>query len=295
MTHDLETLAVLLEERHISRAAERCHLSQPAMSRTLQRLRVLFNDELLVRTPQGYTLTPRARTVQRELADILPRLEAMLRGGAFDPAAATGSFRIALTDYATALLGPGVFRPLFHQAPGVSLTAVPLSEHSLVDLDNGRLDLVITGVHPPRQLRWELLFVEDLVCVVWADHPVTDYRMSLADFVSYPHVVVTTSGEEQPVVERRLAQLGLRRPSGLRVPYFSAAVTALPGTPLVATLPRRLAERHEADPSLRLLEVPVEFSPYPYGMAWHPRVDGDPAHGWLREIVRRAGREFSRA
>ncbi|GAA5056580.1 DNA-binding transcriptional LysR family regulator [Thermocatellispora tengchongensis] len=298
MAHDLnllETLAVLLEERHISRAAERMHLSQPAMSRTLQRLRAMFGDELLVRAPQGYTLTPRARSIQHELADILPRLDALLRGGSFDPAAATDSFRIALTDYATTLLGPGIFQPLFHQAPGVSLTAKPLDEQTFADLDSGRLDLAILGVQPPKQLRWEVLFEEDLVCVVSADHPVTGYRMSLADFLSFPHVVVVIFGEEQTVVEQRLAQLGHRRPSGLRVPYFSAAVTALPGTSLVATLPRRLAERYDADAGLRLLEMPAEFSPFLYGMAWHPRVDGDPAHGWLREIARQAGRALSRA
>jgi len=96
----LTALEVLLEERHVSRAAEQYNLSQPAMSRTLQRLRETFGDELLVRTATGYELTPRARTIQRELGQILPRINALLHGDRFDPAMCTDVLNLSGTDYA---------------------------------------------------------------------------------------------------------------------------------------------------------------------------------------------------
>jgi DNA-binding transcriptional LysR family regulator len=154
--------------------------------------------------------------------------------------------------------------------------------------------MIWPGVQPPKPMRWETLFEEDLVCMVSADHPVTGYRFTLTEFAAFPHVIVVILADEQTVVERRLAQLGLRRPAGLRVPYHSAAATALPGTTLVATLPRRLAEPYDADRRFRILEMPREFATFPYGMVWHPRLDGDPAHAWLRGIIRRAGHALRR-
>ncbi|MFI1394456.1 LysR family transcriptional regulator [Streptomyces sp. NPDC020681] len=282
----LEALAVLLEERHVSRAAERFHLSQPAMSRTLQRARDTFGDELLVRTRSGYELTPRAGKIQAELTILLPRLETVLRGDVFDPATATDFFRIQCTDYATTLLGPHLFQQVFHQAPGVSLTVEPMSDTTFEDMEHGRVHLTISGVVPPGTLRWETLFDEEFVCLLSRDHPVTASRLTMAEYVSHPHVMVTINSAEQTVVERRLAEFGLRRPTGLRVPYHSAAATALPGTPLIATLPRRMPLSYADDPALRIAETPPELQPFPYGITWHPRLDGDPAAAWLRGIVR---------
>lgn len=284
----LRALAVLLEERHVSRAAERFHLSQSAMSRTLQRLRETFGDELLVRTSAGYELTPRARQLQAELADVLPRLDTMLRGDTFDPATATGEVRVHCTDYATTVLGPGVFRRIFREAPHLSLAVEPLGDHSAVDVELGRADLMISGAMAGKPLRWETLFEEDFVCLLSRDHPVTAGRLTLDDLTRHPHVVVAVLSGEQTMVERRLAALGLRRRAGLRVPYFSAAAAALPGTTLIAVLPRRGAEPYADRPAYRIAEAPAEFAPFPYGIAWHPRVDGDPVNRWLRGIVRQA-------
>ncbi|MFF9206589.1 LysR family transcriptional regulator [Streptomyces sp. NPDC014986] len=282
----LEALAVLLEERHVSRAADRFHLSQSAMSRVLQRLRETFDDELLVRTRRGYEPTPRGQQIQSELADLLPRLEALLRGDAFDPATANGHFRVHCTDYATSLLGPTLFPRLFREAPGISLSVAPLGDQSFTDVEQGRADLVVSGVVAPRSLHWETLFEEDFVCLLSRDHPVTSEQLTLDDFTSYPHVVITILAGGQTMVERRLDEYGLRRPTGLRVPFFSAAAAAVPGTELIATLPRRAAFAYADDPAYRVAAAPAELPSFPYGIAWHPRVDSDPAHRWLRQVVR---------
>ncbi|MFI5615485.1 LysR family transcriptional regulator [Amycolatopsis sp. NPDC051903] len=284
----LKALEVLLEERHLTRAAARIHLSQSAMSRTLTRLRATFGDELLVRTARGFELTPRARTLQRDLALLMPQLRSLVRGAGFSPESATDVVRLHLTDYAALVLGHRLFSPVFRQAPGLSLHTDWLSPTSFDDLGHGRADLVLTPVRPPAPLRWRPLFEERFVCVLARDHPVTADRLTLDDLARYPHASVVVLGAERMLAENRLAALGITPRPGLRVPFFTAAIAALPGTPLVAVLPSRLVDQVPID-DVRVAAAPAQLMPYAYGMTWHPRLDADPLHTWLRDLVLDAG------
>lgn len=293
LLHELRALSILLEERNVTRAAVRFHLSQSSMSRTLQRLRALLGDELLVRSGADYELTPRAREMQHELALLLPRLENLVAGRGFDPAVATGVVRIIGTDYTSATLGPHLLPRLFRAAPGLEIRVEPRDHDSYADLERGRADLALSVMRPAPPLRWEQLFTDDLVCVVDRDHHVGD-RFALAEYVAARHVVVTLVAQGQPMIERWLDVLGHSRRAAVRVAHFSSTFAALPGTDLVATIPRRLAESEvAARPRLRLVEAPEEFDAFPYGMVWHPRLESDPTHSWLRGMVRAAARELT--
>ena len=285
----LKALQVLLQERHISRAATRAHLSQSAMSRTLGRLRQALGDELLVRTAGGFELTPRARAIQGELDAILSRVEVLLRGGAFHPAGATGTIRVAATDYAFSVVLDEVCGQVSRQAPQLAMTIVPLSPQTFDDLERGQLDLALTPVAPPAPLRWQPLFAEDFVCLLAREHPVADDLVTVEHLRRYPHADVVVLPPGAMIVQRRLLEMGISQAPGLRVPYFSAAAEALPGTHLIAILPRRFAERHADDPRLRIAAAPAEFGPFTYGMTWHPRLDGDSVHTWLRTLLEVAG------
>ncbi|WP_326836126.1 LysR family transcriptional regulator [Amycolatopsis rhabdoformis] len=287
----LKALEVLLEERHLTRAAARIHLSQSAMSRTLTRLRTTFGDELLVRTARGFELTPRARTIQRDLALVMPRLRSLVRGTDFAPESATDTVRLHLTDYAAVVVGHRVFRRVFRQAPDISVHAGWLTPTSFDDLEHGRADLVLAPVRPPAPLRWQPLFEERFVCVLSRDHPITAERLTMADLARYPHASVVVLGADRMLVESRLAALGVTARPGLRVPFFTGAIAALPGTPLIAVLPSRLvAEVPELD--VRIAAAPEELEPFTYGMTWHPRLDADPLHEWLRSLVQEAALEL---
>lgn len=293
LLHELRALSILLEERNVTRAAARFHLSQSSMSRTLQRLRALFADELLVRSGGDYELTPRARDMQRELALLLPRMENLVLGRGFDPSTATGVVRIIGTDYTTSTLGPHLLPRLFRAAPDLEVRVEPRDQDSYADLERGRADIALSVLRPTAPLRWEQLFTDDLVCVVDRDHPVAD-RFSVTDYVAARHVVVTVIGNEQPMIERWLQAVGHNRTAALRVGYFHAAFVAVPGTTLVATVPRRAAEVHAAaEPRVRLVEAPEEFDAFPYGMVWHARLESDPMHRWLRDMVRAAARDLT--
>jgi DNA-binding transcriptional LysR family regulator len=287
----LVALAALLEERHVSRAADRIGLSQPATSRALQRLRRTLDDELLVRTRDGYQLTPRAERIQRELAGILPRLEVLFGTEGFDPATATDTFRLMGTDFATSVFGPGLSRRMFNAAPGASVTFRQWHNGVFEDVSHGLVDLAFAAVSVDPELRSELLFEERFVCLMAADNPLAAKEaLTLDDFLGAAHVMVDILQGEQSAVDRRLTELGRHRTASLSVPYHTAAVLSIPNTPLVATLPKRLVSTLD-NPQLKVVAAPAEVEPMPYLMTWHPRLDDDPAQRWLRDLVRIVARE----
>lgn len=293
LLHELRALSILLEERNVTRAAVRFHLSQSSMSRTLQRLRALLGDELLIRSGSGYELTPRAQELRHELALLLPRLENLVTGKGFDPSTATGTVRMIGTDYTSATLGPHLLPRLYLAAPELEIRIEPRDQDSYADLERGRADIALSVMRPSAPLRWEQLFTDDLVCVVDRDHPVRE-RFSLAGYVAARHVVVNLIQHEQPMIERWLQALGHSRTAAVRVAHFSATFAALAGTTLVATIPRRLAEREVvAHQRLRLVEAPEGFDAFPYGMVWHPRLESDPRHSWLRDMLRAAATDLT--
>lgn len=263
------------------------------MSRTLQRLRTLFGDELLVRSGGDYELTPRGQEMQRELALLLPRLDRLVSGHGFDPFTATGIVRIIGSDYAMSTLGPHLLPRLVREAPELEVRVEPRGEDSYADLERGRADIAFSVLRPSTRLRWEQLFTDDVVCVVDQDHPVRE-RFSLADYVAARHVVVTVMHQEQPMIERWLQTIGRSRTAAVRVPHFGSAFDALSGAGLVATIPRRFAEaRASHDPRVRLVEAPEGFDAFPYGMVWHARLDSDPMHSWLRDTISAAARDLT--
>lgn len=285
----LPPLAALLQERHVTRAAERSGLSQPAMSRTLARLRQLLDDQLLVRGASGYVLTPRAERIQRQLAGLMPQLEALFVAEVFDPTTAEERFHIAATDYPLVLFLHRVAREMNKLSPYSELRIESSGETVFDDVLNGRLDLCFYVATPPADLRHELLFDDICVCVMSKDHPLAKRkRLTLAEYVGCSHLVIDIIDGEQPLIAHRLRELGVARRAALTVPLNVGATAALPGTNLVATLNKRLVDRYADDPRIAVVAAPVELEPFDYFMVWHPRLDHDPAQQWLRGTIRSA-------
>jgi DNA-binding transcriptional LysR family regulator len=283
----LPALAALLDERQVSRAAARVGMSQPAMSRTLQRLRDVLGDDLLVRGRGGYQLTPRAERIQRQVAELLPQLDNLFSDQAFDPATATDVFRLSGTDYATTILGPALFQQVFRQAPHATLSFETWQDGVFDDMERGALDLVLYGLAPRAGMRSEELFEERFVCVMSPEHPLSGHaRITLDDYLACQHVVVNIHGGWQTVIDHRLRALGRPRHASLTVPYHAAAPYAVPGTALVATVPARLAAKHADISAVRTVAPPREIEVMHFNMCWHPRLDDDRAQRWLREIIR---------
>jgi DNA-binding transcriptional LysR family regulator len=283
----LPTLAALLEERQVTRAAERSGLSQPAMSRALARLRRLLDDQLLVRGGSGYVLTPRAERIQRQLADLMPQVETLFAAEVFDPATAEEHYRVAATDYPLLLFLHRVARDVNRLSPRSALRIESPGDAVFDDMLHGRVDLSFYVAAPPAPFIGRLLFEDICVCVMSADHPLARRRrLRLDEYLRCSHLVIDIIDGEQPLIADRLRGLGVARRAAVTLPLNLAALAALPGTNLVATLNRRLVRRYADDPALAVVAAPVELEPFQYFMFWHPRLDHDKAQQWLRDTIR---------
>ncbi|WNG87271.1 LysR family transcriptional regulator [Mycobacterium sp. ITM-2016-00317] len=282
-------LAILLEERHISRAAARLGLSQPATSRALQRLRSLLGDPLLIRERDGYRLTARAQILRDQLEGVLPALEALVSPDDFDPAVSTTEIHLAGTDFAVQTYGPAICATLMHESPGSGVRFHSWRYDSMAEaIHRGRVELGLFGVHSSGDLSAADLLTEQFVCVVDADHPATGPALMLAEYCRLRHLVIDVTDGLQPDVDLPLQERGLRRRAMVTVPYHSVVPLILAGTDLVATIPASLARQWPAGHRVRILQAPAEVRRLTYRMVWHPAYDNDRRHRWLRSTVRTA-------
>jgi DNA-binding transcriptional LysR family regulator len=288
----LQPLRALLEERHITKAAKLCYLSQPAMSRALERLRRMFGDPLLIRSGRIYERTARGERLLQEVQSLIPRLEAMVQGERFDPSRSTERFRLAMTDYASMIVLP----PLMHQirgvAPNFRIEASAWNNRRYEEAAAGKLDAALSAEAAPPFLETEVLFKFDFVCLVGSAQRFRSRRLTLKQYLALPHVLVDTWAGQQTLVDRPLAQLGVKRPVVLTLPFFVPAVFALAHTDLILTVPRRLAAIMAAVAGVRMIEAPREIEAFPYFMTWHSRVAAEPAHAWFRQCLRDVARSI---
>jgi DNA-binding transcriptional LysR family regulator len=285
----LPALHALLEERNISRAAERVGLSQSAMSRALQRLRRVLDDDLLVRATRDYRLTPRAERVRSQLAVLVPQLDELFAGSSFHPADYRRTIRLAGSDYATAVVGPALVRRVASEAPLATVRFTAWHPRIFDDLAVGDLDLAFFGAQPPPPLRTLELFTDRFVCVVAHDHPLAGRSaLTLDDYLGCRHVAIDVTAGTQPAIDRVLAARGTPREVASILPFHAVAPLTLPGTALVVTLPSLLVPSLAGRDRLSVVPAPPEIETLSYRMAWHPHVDSDPGHRWLRETVRAA-------
>lgn len=281
----LVVLEVLLTERHVSRAAQQLHMSQPAVSHALNRLRYLLDDELLVRGDGGFQLTSRALALIEPVQEVLSRVRGIVGPAHFDPAQACQRFRIAMSDYGAAILLPGLLARLRQSAPGIDIVLVQASrEQMLAQVMAGELDLAL-GVFPtlPQPLRSSLLFEEHFVCVADKTHPlVRKKNITLDDYLAQPHLLVSVQGESSGEVETVLAERGLQRRIAAIMPHFLLAPQAVVGTDLLLTIASRVVARQCDTHALQQLILPFTVPSFSFVQVWHGRNEDKSGHSWLR-------------
>lgn len=288
----LVALRALLAERHVTRAAKRVGLTQPAMSHALGRLRKELGDPILVRTAKGMQPTARAEALAAPLERALDELARVLEPPeAFDAANAKRRFLIGTSDYVELVMLPQLCEAVWKEAPGVDLRVVNFTGRADDELASGAIDLLITLDGLPRDestIRKQALFSDSFVCVVRDDHPFAKRRLSLDDFAALPHLLVAPRGEEGGgAVDQALAKHGKKRRIALQTPHFLVAPHALLTSDLVITLAARVAAVLAPALGLRRIAPPPELALEDFRMAmnWHERRHRDPANQWLRRIV----------
>jgi len=279
-------LHVLLEEQHVTRAAERLQASQPAVSRALGRLRTVFGDPLLVRSGRGLTLTERARALAPRVADLLRATHELTRGNPFDPAQARGTIRLAAPDIVALMLVPPLVEQLASRAPGLGLEVVHWQTNWRHHLEEGEVDLTVgfpSGDEPRIYAR--PLFEQEWAVVLRRGHPALKRKWSAATYAELSHVLVTVAGRGGSLVDDALSARGLTRRIALRVPYPLAAPLLARDSDVAVTTVRWLALKLAGDHGLVIRQPPVAVPPVRVPMVWHERSHREPQQRWFREQV----------
>ncbi|MFE5555027.1 LysR family transcriptional regulator [Streptomyces sp. NPDC056544] len=295
----LVALDVLLEEASVSRAAARMHLSEPAMSRTLGRIRKALGDPVLVRAGRVMVPTPHALAVQGEVRAVVDRARALfLTGTEVDLPTLTRTFTVLANDAFTAVYAATLFNRVTREAPGVRLRFLSESHVDVPALREGVADLEL-GVVDTRspEVRVEHLADERMLGVVRHGHPLLRGRITARRFAAAEHLTASRRGRLEGPVDTALAEQGLSRRVVGSVGTFPASLFVLRESDLVGLMTSQV-EPLAAALGLAAFEIPLALPPLPFGMAWHPRHDADPAHAWLRACARElvpAGPERSTA
>ena len=289
----LLALEALLSERNVTRAAERIGVGQPAMSHSLARLRAVFKDPLLVRGKGGMEPTARAQDLAGPLREVLERLRGeLLEPRAFDPLALHRTFVISASDYSLVVLVSRVMERLATEAPSVRLVvrSVPLTRIPGL-LDDGEIDLAVThGVELSPWQKSAPLFSEVYACIYDSQACGFSGRLTLKRYQSLPHAFFAVRDELVDGVAASLREAGAKG----RVVFSTIHVLSVPylvsGKPLIATVPRRIAERAAALSDLTVSPLPVEFEPVQMVLVWHGRNESNRAQSWLRDLFREEAR-----
>ena len=298
-------LDALLRERNVTQAANQLSLSQPAMSNGLRRLRELFDDPLLVRTSEGMTPTERALELEPIVRDVLTNIDrAVQPRSEFEPQKAQRVFRIMASDYAESTLLPAVLGKLRTQAPGLTLDIMTPSDVSFLDVERGKVDMVINRFDSmPQSFHQIHLWNDSFSCLLSPENPVLQ-DFTLESYLQAKHVWVSKTGMGVGVgmdpddvqrlgwVDAALNKLGKKRQIRVFTRHYQAAMTLAEQNDLIVTLPSRAAQLKHNNPRVVVREPPLEIPPLELKMAWSPLLQHNPANKWLRKLIVDTAREM---
>jgi DNA-binding transcriptional LysR family regulator len=283
----LVALDVLLAEGSVARAARRLRLSPSAMSRTLARLRESTGDPLLVRAGRSLVLTPRALELRERVGRLVQDGEAILSPQeSLDLARLVRTFTLRTSDGFVENVGPAILARVRSEAPGVRLRFVQKADKDAAALRDGAVDLetgVVEATTAP-DLRAQALFRDRLVGAVRAGHPLSKVKkLTASHYAAGEHVTVARKSLERGPLDEALELLGLARETVITVGGFSSALALARGSDLIATVPARHTGSLRA--GMHSFSLPVSVPEMTVSLLWHPRLDADPAHGWLRRCI----------
>lgn len=283
----LVTLDVLLAEGSVARAAKRLRLSASAMSRTLSRLRETTGDPLLVRAGRELVPTPRALELRERVARLVHDAEAVLRPAEkVDVQKLARTFTLRTSDGFVETFGPELVERVRREAPRVVLRFAQKLQKNSEPLREGAVDLEtgVAGKTTGPEVRAQALFRDRFVGVVRAGHPLAEGRITAARYASGRHVLVSRRGRERGPFDEALESLGSEREIAVVVSGFSSAIALARSSDMIATVPER--HTRALREGMHTFRLPVPAPEITVSMLWHPRLDADPAHRWLRRCVR---------
>lgn len=296
----LRTLHILLRERHVTRAANELHVTQQSVSGSLKRLRQHFDDPIFVRIGQHLEPTPLALALITPVRDAMQQIALTLQTTpTFATEITKRHFRIAMSDHASLTVLPNLMVNLTRVAAGISYEILPVTKDSLSALDIGELDFCIMPqnlrVHQSNwaslsdNIRTLPLFDDRFVCIVDENNPLVGETLTIEQYVKMHHIAFKMSDGSQTLVEVSWIAAGISPHIAATASNFTSLICMVPGTPLIATVHRRLADKFKPMAPTRILECPVRTDTTEQQLNWHFRHDDDPTHRFVRDAFLAAG------
>jgi DNA-binding transcriptional LysR family regulator len=283
----LATLDVLLAEGSVARAARRLQLSPSATSRALARLREATGDPLLVRAGRSLVPSPRALELRERVGKLVRDGEAVLRPvETLDLKKIIRTFTLRTSEGFVETFGPALVARVGKEAPGVRLRFMAKLDKLSEPLRDGTVDLEtgVIGQSTGPEIRVQALFRDRFIGVVRKGHPLRKGKITPARYAAGLHILVSRRGLDEGPVDEALGLLKLERQISTIVGGFSVALALARRSDLIASVPERHTENVRT--GMHSFPIPVSMPQFTVSMLWHPRLDADPAHCWLRSCVR---------
>jgi DNA-binding transcriptional LysR family regulator len=287
----LYVFQVLIEELNVTKAATRLSVSQPAVSRSLSRLRDVFDDPLFIRTSHGLSATAKTQNLAPLLADTLKGLESLIQPSEFTPQTSKRRFILSTTDFGTLTVIPKILDQFRQEAPGAILDVKSWNEDMVTELDQMNIDVAVAVLskEPPAAIRAMRLKSDSMVCLARKNHPDIQDALTLDSYLKAHHVQVVLGRREYFAVDRELDKMGHKRQVSVHLPNFVPAARVVMDSDLLLTVPRLFAEDIvETASEIVLHELPFITREFDYSMMWHERFQHDAAHVWFRGLLRKA-------
>lgn len=282
---------VLIEEQNVTKAASRLNVSQPAVSRSLSRLRDVFDDPLFLRTSHGLCATVKTQSLAPMLAETLSGLENLIQPSEFNPLTSRRRFTLSTTDFGTLTVLPKILDQFRQEAPHATLDVKAWHEDMVTELDQLDIDLAVSVLskEPPAGIRATRLKSDHMVCLARKDHPNTTPTLTLNSYLAASHIQVVLGRREYFAVDRELERMGHKRQVAMHLPNFVPAARVVMDSDLLLTVPRLFAEdMTETVANIALHELPFTTRSFDYSMMWHERFQQDAAHVWFRGLLKQA-------
>lgn len=285
--NQLLTLRILLEERNLTRAADKLFLTQSAISKQLSQLRSYFNDPLLIREGNVYWLSVKAEMLLPRLQRILSDIDALTENGDFNPRDCRRQFRFASTDYVAQFIFPAIAKRLAFEAPHVDVVYEMMKPEWMHQLGKLHLDFVcLSNPSQPDNVHAIPLGRDQSVCMMARNHPLASVgHLSLDMLLDYPFVLISSGGDKDSFFDRHLEAKKLRRRVAIEVPFFSAAFEIVAGGDFLLIVSEHVAIKAQERYAMTYRQLPFDSPANCYQLCWHGIHHKDEAHVWMRSLI----------
>ena len=283
---ELMVFHAILSNGSITSAAEALGVTQSSVSKQLKNLRQYFGDDLFVRSGYGMAATNKALSIAPQISNLINSFEALNGEINFDPGYIERDFVISTTDEIQHFLLPELITRIAADSPNSRVIFKVLESHyAAKQLESGSVDLAITlNWHAPEHLKQKRLFSDDFVVIYREGHPLQGKKLTLKQYLSASHMMVSPLGTAFGPIDEILNSQGRKRFLKLVVPYFMQVAEVLTGSDLILTLQRRACEELIRKHPLSITEMPLKVRPINYYLFWHKRYDKDSTNRWLRQV-----------